>query len=281
MLRRRLIGAVKYKLMLALVFFGITVFGIAVQILDPVKTPAGTSKLVDAEIAAALREGRAPDVAQFEPFDNYWVINYLIPLFAIWILCKFARRRNRLPVSVFAVLAGLWFAISPVWSPGAELLLFPVLVFVGFDRVDPTDASTFINLLFPALALALAGFVLWLLLRMLVRVAGWLDNILRGQRAQSGNRQRGAAADSGRSARLWLYASSLAMAPVLWWLYDWIDGGGIPGPFAMSVRGLFVVFSLWLMARPQIDLAWPIPGLPREETGFEPDPEFDDIFFGA
>lgn len=274
-LRRRVLGMFKLKALWVLICVGIMAFSTAVQILDPVPLEISAEQAAAemAEMKSAFREGRQPNTAQFRPYDNFTVTNYLIPLFGIWILCKFARRRDRLPVSVFLIVAGLWFALSLVWSPGAELFVFPVLAFAPLHWFDPADPGTLVNLLYPVLAVVLAGGALWLIWRLLSWIAGWLDLLLLGR--------RGHPAGSSVHVRVGLAVSVLATAPVLWWLYDWIDGGSIPGPFALTVRGLFVVWALWLMTGAQISLAWPAARLPREETGFEHDPEYNEYILGG
>ena len=285
MLKRRLIGMVKFKLMLALVVFGIFVFGIAVEILDPDKVPPRTFESVQMELeelARARQEGRAPDLEQFrQPIDKYWVINYLLPLFGVWMLCKFARRRGRLPVAIFAVHAVLWPALWFLWSGGVAVLDLENPLYRLFGRSTPgqVDNETF-TLIWMYVAMVVLG-VLVVAFRWLWVGPGWVDRVLRGARRPWAAGPYAVADFSTDRARIWLYASSLACAPLLWWLYGWFDGNGIPGLFTLAVRGLFVVFSLWLMARAQIDLAWPNPGLPHDEVVIEPDPEFDDFPFGA
>lgn len=285
MFKLRIIGAIKFKLKLALVIFGITVFGIAVQTLDPNPVPPRTNESVQMEIeerTTARREGRAPNLEQFrQPIDKYWVINYLVPLFGIWMLCKFARRRGRLPASIFAAHAVLWPALWLLWSGGVGVLNPDNPQYRLFGRFTPgqVNGETYIfSWMFVAM-IALA--VLIVAIRWLWVGPGWIDRVLRGTRQVWATGPYGASDFSADRARIWLYVSSLIMAPALWFLYGWFDGNGIPGLFTLTVRGLFVVFALWLMARAQIDLAWPSLDLSGEDSGFEPDAEYGDSLFDA
>lgn len=268
--KRLLIGMIKARLMIALVFFGIIVFGVAVETLDPVKAPLPTFGSVQAELeerARAQREGRAPDLERFRrPFDNFHVTGYLIPLSGIWILVKFARWRRRLPAAVFATLLGLGLVWWLLWT-GAEALYDLYLSFDTGGQISGKVRGQ--SWLFIAVMVLLVPV---LSIRWLRRGPGWLDRMLRASDGVPRGPQTVTVVN--HRARTRLFVSSLALAPPLWWLYDWFDGTATPGPFALSVRAGFVLLALWLLARPQIDLAWPSPGATAAEA---PEPAVDDL----
>ena len=261
-----LIGAIKFKLLLVTVFSGMILYGIALDYLDPTVAPVDSPEraaAIQAEIAAARRDGRIPDLVQFEPFDNYALTSYLVPLFGIWMLSRFAAWRRLLPMAVVgtigALFMGLWLAV-----PAGQALM---------DLYESWSGEGFMSdrnrIRAWALGVMLALAVPILAFRWLRRGPGWLDRIMRGA--------GGSPEARAPRVRLWLYASSLAIAPVLWIIYDGFDGGRIPGPFALGVRALFVVLAIWLVARPQVALAWPPRPKPKKEP---PQPQaFETVTF--
>ncbi len=244
-MRRRVLGIVKAKLMWPAICLGMLVFGSVVQMVDPHKPVPRDAALIElemAEIGLARKEGRRANLDQFQPFDSSNLVNYVAPLLVVWVVCKFAGWRRRLPASILASLAGLWFAVSLLWpadnNPGSV---------VGIIMV----------------ALFLTPFWMWFSPRL-------FDRILKGP-AQSGGEHSPMAEYSGIWVKLWLVVTIASIGSLVWWVNDSIDGGSIPGPFALGVRGLFVAWALWLVTGAQIGLAWPNPGVPREGPDIEPE----------
>ena len=248
---RRMFAMIRTKVVIALILFGVLLFGIAVDILAPPEKPDfDVAQAQQEEIARALREGRRPDLMQFVPYDNHNVVNYLIPLFGIWILCRFARFRRRLPAAVIGTLVLLWAGLWLAWI-GAEALY-------GLYDAEWMSGNRGQTWVFTALMVILVPLLSF---RWLWRGPGWIDLILRG-----GGGGRAESSDKAAAwARIWLFVTLAAGAPALWWLYDLVDGGSTPGVFALSMRAAFVVLALWLITGAQFTLAWPGEGPEIEE----------------
>ncbi|MDH5558430.1 MAG: hypothetical protein OEZ03_13860 [Alphaproteobacteria bacterium] len=247
---RRLFAMIRTKVTIVLILIGITLFNIAVSIFDPYQKPTfDVAQAQQEEVANALREGRAPDIMQFVPYDNSSVINYLVPLFGIWLLCRFARRRRRLPVAIIGTLVLLWAGLWLTWTGGEALAdLYDAQWMSDKNRGQTWIFTGIMAILVPVLSF-----------RWLWRGPGWLDRILRGGGGNDDD-------ESAAWARFWLFATVIAGAPALWWMYDGFDGGSIPGPFALGARTSFVVWALWLMTSAQFNLVWPGDGPNIEET---------------
>lgn len=176
-------------------------------------------------------------------------------------MCKFARRRKRLPASYFATIS---LVVMVFWFGN---WMFTSLDFGSFAAAKPVLS------ILAGLAIVVLG------VKRLYGLPRRIDPLLRGTtvigHSVFGREER---TYSTEAARRWLYVSSLAFAPLLWIMYDWFDGGAIPGAFALTVRSLLVVFTLWLMGRDQIDLGWPIPVLSVEDIEAKPELELDDSF---
>lgn len=209
----------------------------------------------------------APDrsASAVDSFNNAGVMIYIVPLFGIWLLAAIGRWRKRLPASILGTFICLSLAIWLSWHIGEALVgVYDSLSAEGMMSDRLRRRSWKLGLLF-ALAVPVLAF------RWLRRGPGWLDRIIRGE-ARLDSLIPGAGevigAESER-ARLWLFACGIVFTPILWIVFDVFDGGGTPGPFALTVRGLFVVWALWLIFREQVALAWPGGDPEMEHAGLK------------
>ena len=251
---RRLFAMIRTKVVIALVLFGMLLLGIAIDNFAPSpKMDATTFAEIQKQAIDRARAEGYTSPANFMPYNNRAVLNYVVPLFGVWMLCRFARFRRRLPTAVIAtlvlLLAGLWLT----WTAGEMI----AGMYDGDWMSDKNRVKTWILVAVMAVVIPVFSF------RWLWRGPGWIDSILRGGGGPGGDAANGY---SATWARIWLYVTLAAGAPGLWWLYDNFDGAQVPSAFGLSARAVCVVLGLWLMTGAQFRLSWPGDGPEIEEV---------------
>lgn len=251
---RRLFAMIRTKVVIALALLGVLLLGLAIDNFAPSpKMDMPTFAEVQKQAIDRARAEGYTDPAKFMPYDNHAVVNYLVPLFGIWMLCRFARFRGRLPAAVIGTLVLLWAGLWLAWTAGEAIAgMYDAEWMSDRNRTKTWVFAAMMTVVVPVLSF-----------RWLRRGPGWIDNILRGGGGPVGD---AASDDTAVWARIWLYVTLAAAAPGLWWLYDGFDGVQVPSAFGLSARTVFVVLGLWLMTRAQFRLSWPGDGPEIEEA---------------
>lgn len=210
------------------------------------------------ERAAARREGRAPVIAPRRvDFNNFNVVNYLLPLLLIKGIVGLARRRQISPFAFLATLWGLWLAAWLVW----EIIVFVEPLEHALNWFGPVAIGPLLNLpklLLLAVLAIVAGLMAILgMFGLLGTAIAWLvylprqfDRRLRPRIVLRSRRISGSteAQATDMPNLLLLGAVGLPSAAALWQLCDVVDGLG-GSPFALILRALLLAAAAWWMVK--------------------------------
>lgn len=262
-LLRKIITAI---LVLVLLYIGVIVVPTVVEIFLTAEYHFEWMQAEPEEPVRAQQQPRMTNPALFgDSFNNHNVILYLVPLAGIWLLGRLARWRGRLPAPVFGTIVGLCFAMWVSWQIGEIMVDWYYSLSDEGMMTDKLRRQSWKGATLFALAVPILTF------RWLRRGPGWLDRIMRGEaRPNTYGSPAEAAGAVAERARLWLFTGGIIFTPILWTTFDWFDGTDTPGPFALTVRGLFVAWALWLILRDQIALAWPDRDQEKGQDGTVP-----------
>lgn len=195
----------------------------------------GTWVSLDQELVGVFKGGPEEERAYREqldrarPFDNSLVINYVMPLFLVWLLCAIGKARRLSPIVIFCALTVLWLTAFLVVR-AMDLILFEMI-----------GSYLILLFIFP---------FLFFVPRQLDRALAKLLNEEDGWLAR---RHGPDAARAGHGALVFLVTGIFIW--VLWRTCDGLDGGGIPDTFALVVRSAAVAYGVFLLIRSHVRIA--------------------------